>query len=182
VTQADWRDHLPADASEAQRALRRKAHQTIAKVTSDFEEMAFNTAVAAIMELTNDLTDFAAQMDREDAGDLAVFSEALTTVLLLLSPISPHICDELWERLGLAPSLLEQPWPQADESLAAEETIAIVVQVMGKLRDSVDVPAGDMDEAVELALASEKVQRHLEGKEVVKTIKVPDRLINFVVK
>jgi len=183
ATRADWRDHLPADASETQRDLRRKTHQTIAKVTSDFEGMAFNTAVAAIMELTNDLTDFAAQMDRDDAGDLAIFNEALTTALLLLSPISPHICDELWERLGLSPSLLEQPWPRADESLAAEETISIVVQVMGKLRDSVDMPAGaDMDEAVELALASEKVQRHLEGKEVVKTIKVPDRLINFVVK
>ena len=179
----EWSERLPAEGSQAQRDMRRKTHQTIAKVTTDFEEMAFNTAVAAIMELTNELTAFADRLDAGDASDRAVFSEGMVNLLLLLSPIAPHICDELWERLGLPAPILEQSWPQADEALTAEETITIAVQVMGKLRDSVEIPAGaDMDQAVELALASEKVQRHLEGKEIVKTIKVPDRLINFVVK
>ena len=180
---ADWRDHLEGEGGEGRRAMRRKTHQTILKVTSDFEEMAFNTAVAAIMELANELGDWVGALDADDPGDRAAFSEGATTLLLLLSPIAPHICDELWERLGLPPALIEQPWPEADESLAAEEIITIVVQVMGKVRDNVRVPAGtDMQQVVELALASEKVQRHIGGGEVVKTIIVPGRLINLVVK
>jgi len=179
---ADWAQHLPAEGSAAQRALRRKTHQTIIKVSDDFERMAFNTAVAAIMELANELSNFAGRASDQPA-DRAVFSEGITTLLLLLSPIAPHICDELWDRLGLPAPILRQPWPQADPAVAAEEQVTIAVQVMGKLRDSIQVPVGtDMDHVVELALASEKVQRHLQGKQVVKTVKVPGRLINFVVR
>ncbi|MCD6360494.1 MAG: leucine--tRNA ligase, partial [Armatimonadetes bacterium] len=117
----EWSERLPAEGSQAQRDMRRKTHQTIAKVTTDFEEMAFNTAVAAIMELTNELTAFADRLDAGDASDRAVFSEGMVNLLLLLSPIAPHICDELWERLGLPAPILEQSWPQADEALTAEE-------------------------------------------------------------
>jgi len=180
---ANWAEALPEDGSDAQRAVRRKTHQTIIKVSEDFEEMAFNTAIAAIMELTNELGGFVQGVGADDRADRAVYSEGMVNLLALLSPIAPHLCDELWERLGLQAPILEQPWPAADDSLAAEETITIAVQVMGKLRDSIQVPAGtEMDQAVEVALASEKVQRHVEGKEIVKIIKVPDRLINFVVK
>ncbi len=179
----EWSDALSAEATEAQRAMRRKTHQTIAKVTADFESMAFNTAVAAIMELSNEISSYVDKIDREDSGDRAAYSEAIVNLLLLLSPITPHICDELWASLGLPPSAVQQPWPTADESLAAEETIELVIQVMGKVRDKLDVPADvDMDAAVEMALATEKVNKYLAGKEIVKTIKVPGRLINFVVK
>jgi len=174
---------LPDGGSDDQRALRRKSHQTILKVTGDFEEMAFNTAIAAIMELSNDLSAFADHLDREDAADRAVFSEGVRTLVALLSPIAPHICDELWTRLGLEPSLFEREWPRADESLAEEETVTIVIQVNGRLRDNIAVPAGtDMDSVVAMALEREKVIRHMEGKQVAKTIKVPDKLINIVVK
>ncbi|MBD3291837.1 MAG: leucine--tRNA ligase, partial [Armatimonadia bacterium] len=174
---------LPEDGTEAQREMRRKTHQTIMKVSDDFEGMHFNTAIAAIMELSNELGDFVGSMDVEDAADRAVFSEGLHAMVMLLSPITPHICDELWVRMGQEPSLFERDWPEADESLAEEESITIVVQVNGKVRDNIDVPAGtDMDDAVEMALEREKVAKYVEGKEIAKTIKVPDKLINLVVK
>ncbi len=176
-------DLLPEDGTEAQREMRRNTHQTIMKVSDDFEGMRFNTAIAAIMELSNDLTDFVGSMDADDAADRAVFSEGVRALVMLLSPIAPHICDELWARMGEEPSLFERDWPEADESLAEEESITIVVQINGKVRDSIDVPAGtDMDDVVEMALGREKVAKYVEGNEIAKTIKVPDKLINLVVK
>ncbi len=178
----DFSTTLPEDGSEAQRKMRRRTHRTIMKVTDDFEGMRFNTAIAAIMELSNELGSFVEQLNEDDAADRSVFSEGLRTLLMLLSPITPHICDELWERMGLEPSLFERDWPQADEKLAAAETITIVVQVNGRVRDSLDVPAGtEMDEVAEMALESEKVVKYVEGKEIAKIIKVPDRLVNVVV-
>jgi len=179
----DWPEYLSDEGSDPQRALRRKTHQTILKVSDDFERMHFNTAVAATMELANDLGSFVESTDAQDAADRAAFSEGVQKLLALLSPIVPHICDELWDRLGLEPSIFEQPWPEADPSLAAEEQITIVVQVDGKLRDKVQVAAGtDMDAAAEMALESERVHKFLEGREIVNTVKVPDRLINFVTR
>jgi leucyl-tRNA synthetase len=180
---AEYAMSLPEDGTEDQREMRRKTHQTIMKVSDDFEGMRFNTAIAATMELSNDLTDFANSMDVDDAADAAVFSEGLRTLVMLLSPITPHICDELWVRMGNEPSLFERAWPEADQSLAEEESITIVVQVNGKVRDNIEVPAGtDMDDAVETALEREKINKYVEGNEIAKTIKVPDKLINFVVK
>ena len=145
--------------------------------------MRFNTAIAAIMELSNDLRQFAGAMDRTDAGDRAVFSEGLRSLIALLSPIAPHICDELWVRMGEEPSLFEREWPQVDESLLAADTVTLVVQVNGKVRDNMDVPAGtDMDLAAEQAQERERVRKFTEGKEIVKVIKVPEKLINIVVK
>ncbi len=179
----DFAASLPAEPTEDQREMRRKTHLTIAKVSDDFEAMRFNTAIAAVMELSNDLRHFAGAMNREDAADRAVFSEGVRALVAVLSPITPHICDELWARMGEEPSLFEREWPQADESLAAAEVVTIVVQVNGKVRDNVDVPAGtEMDEVAELALGREKLAKYVEGKEIVKVIKVPDKLINIVVK
>ncbi|MGC9317700.1 MAG: leucine--tRNA ligase [Armatimonadota bacterium] len=178
----DFRASLPSDGSDEQRQVRRKTHQTILKVTDDFEGMRFNTAIAAIMELSNDLGSFVQAMDAGGPADRAVFSEGLWTLVVLLSPITPHICDELWARMGLEPSLFEQQWPEADEDLAEEETITIVVQINGKVRDNIDVPVGtDMDDVVEMALEREKVAKYVAGKEIARTIKVPDKLINLVV-
>jgi leucyl-tRNA synthetase len=181
--QRDFAASLPAEPSAAQREIRRKTHSTIAKVSEDFEGMRFNTAIAAIMELSNDLRQFAGAMDRTDAGDRAVFSEGLRSLIALLSPIAPHICDELWVRMGEEPSLFEREWPQVDESLLAADTVTLVVQVNGKVRDNMDVPAGtDMDLAAEQAQERERVRKFTEGKEIVKVIKVPEKLINIVVK
>lgn len=179
---SDWAQHLEADLDEQQRAIRRKTHQTILAVTEDIEQMGLNTTVSALMELTNDLLPFAQQVHRDDSVSCAVLSEGIQTLLMLLSPLAPHIADELWIRLGLPDTTYEQSWPQANEEVAAAEQITIIVQVNGKVRDKLQVPAGtDMERVQELALASEAVQRHIQGKEIKRIIPVPGKLINIVV-
>jgi leucyl-tRNA synthetase len=149
----------------------RTRHRTIKKVTEDIRELKFNTAIAALMEYTNAL------QQRP-----ALAAEEVRTLLLLLAPFAPHVTEELWEQIGGPYSIHTQPWPTYDEALAKLEEVAIAVQVNGKTRDVIQAPAGS-DEAsvVALARASARVQRHLDGKEVRRTIYVPDRLINFVV-
>ena len=162
----------------ADRALRRAVHQTIAKVGHDIEAFAFNTAVAALMTLRNDLLSA-----RRDANVSArVWDEAVTSMLLLLAPIAPHVTEELWHARGADGSIHAAEWPEVDEDAAADEIITVVVQVNGKVRDQVEVPAGSSDEELEAAaLASDKVAPWLEGKDVRKVIVVPGRLVNLVV-
>jgi len=180
----DWRERIGViDASDEQRAMRRKVHQTLRRVTEDIgQRMHFNTAVAALMELVNDLTRYVAQTPKPmPMDDRIVFSEAVEMLTLMLSPMSPHISDELRERLGLDTPCLLQPWPQFDEDLAAEEEIIIVVQVNGKIRDRLQVAAGtDGDELERLARASERVQAFVGDKTVRKVIVVPNKLVNIV--
>jgi leucyl-tRNA synthetase len=158
------------------RALRRKTHQTIRKVTEDLQGFAFNTAVAALMELRNTLQSKEALLSGSEAWD-----EAIEALLLLLCPIAPHITEELWSRLGKPYSIHQQPWPVWDEEVAAEETLTLVVQINGKLRDRIQVPV-DIDEAGArtLALASENAQRYIGDKEPRKVIYVQGRLVNIV--
>jgi leucyl-tRNA synthetase len=172
LTPAPPRDGDPA----AERALRRLTHQTIKKVDEDIEQFRFNTMVATLMTFTNELSDRQAAL----AGTPA-WREAIETLLLLLAPSAPHLTEELWERLGKPYSIHQQPFPVYDPELARDEVIEVPVQVNGKLRDKVTVPAG-ADEATvrELALASERVQRHLDGKPPRKVIYVPNRLVNIV--
>ncbi len=168
---------------EGLKALRRKTHQTIAKVTRDIEERYhFNTAIAAIMELVNLCQEtLAKQKGNEHFWE--VIREALEAVILLLSPMAPHLSEELWSLLGHERLVAETPWPSWDEDVARAEEIPIVVQINGKRRDEVRVPADADEELVkERALQSEKVRRHLEGKEIKKVIYVPGRLINFVAR
>ncbi len=178
VWEIGQRDYAPKAADDrATRALRRKTHQMIRKVTEELEEFSFNTAVAAIMELRN--TIMAAQ--RAANVERAAWDEAVDTLLLLLAPISPHITEELWTRRGRPYSIHTQPWPEWDEAVAAEETISLVVQVNGKVRDRIDVPAGKGEaELKEIALASEKVQPWLNGKPPRKVIVVRGQLVNIV--
>ena len=152
-------------------ALARKAHATIAKVTDDIgRRYAFNTAIAAVMELVNELS-------RDPGGRSSRF--AAETAVSLLQPYAPHVTEELWERLGRS-RLWAEPWPTADAALLEHETVEIAVQVNGKLRDRLTVPAGTSeDELVALALASERVQAHVNG-DPRRTIVVPDRLVNVV--
>jgi leucyl-tRNA synthetase len=168
-----------ASLNAAQKDMRRKTHQSIAKISDDLGRRAtFNTAVAASMELINSITRFE---DDSDAGR-AVVHEGLEAVVLMLSPMVPHICHALWATLGHKTALIDVPWPQVDESALEAEMAEIVVQVNGKLRGRVSVAAdADRDAIGQQALADPNVQRFVEGKEVRKIIVVPGRLVNIVV-
>ncbi|MES1244712.1 MAG: leucine--tRNA ligase [Acidobacteriota bacterium] len=159
--------------------LRRKLHQTLKQVTRNFEDFSFNTVVAALMELHNEMS----QSRTDGAAGTPAWREAQEIYLKMLAPVAPHIAEELWERLGGQGSIHTQPWPEVDEKAAAAEEITLVVQVNGKLRDRVTVPVGiDDDEARRLALESEGARKFVEGKEVKQVIVVPGRLVNIVVR
>lgn len=163
-----------------QKALRRKTHETIAKVTDDIERrMTFNTAIASMMELFNDIVRFE---DSTDSGKAVVF-EACGALVRLLSPFVPHITHELWQGMGYATALINEAWPEVDEDALVRDEIDLVVQVNGKRRSSVTVSASASKEDCEAAAkADEHVVRHLEGLNVVKVIVVPGRLVNIVAK
>ncbi|MDF1499421.1 MAG: leucine--tRNA ligase [Anaerolineales bacterium] len=167
-----------ASGRELERSLQRKVHQTIRQVAQDLEQFEFNTVISALMELTNEIL---AANDKGMAGN-PVFEEALDTLLLLMAPSTPHIAEELWSQRGRQYSIHQQGWPVFDPDLAAEEQITLIVQVNGKVRDRIEVPAEIAeDEARQLALGSEIVQRFMEGKEPRDVIYVPGRLVNIVV-
>ena len=161
-------------------ALRRKTHQTIRRVTRDLAERIHpNTAIAAIMELT---TAFSHRLPAAatEASRRAV-REAVEAVIALLNPMAPHLTEELWERLGGKTILVNTPWPECDEELAREEQVLVVLQVNGKLRGRLEVPAGlDREVIVDQARENAGIRRHLEGLEVRRVVTVPDRLVNFV--
>ena len=168
---------LKGKLDRASRDLRRKTHETLAKVSDDISRrLTFNTAIAAVMELTNDISRFEAK----DATQLAVRHEALESAVLLLSPMVPHICHDLWQKLGHADAIIDSRWPEVDQSALVKDSIELVVQVNGKLRARLEVPA-DADKATleALALADENVQRFIEGT-VRKIIVVPGKLVNVV--
>ena len=162
-----------------QQELRRKTHQSIAKIGDDIgRRYTFNTAVAACMELLNAVTRF----DDDSATGRAVVHEALEAVTLMLSPMVPHICHSVWSQLGHTTALVDERWPEVDESALEADLVEIVVQVNGKLRGRVAVAAdADNDAIAAQALEDPNVQRFVEGKEVRKTIVVPGRLVNIVV-
>ncbi|MGQ4880214.1 leucine--tRNA ligase [Billgrantia sp. LNSP4103-1] len=164
---------------DTQRELRRKTHETIRKASDDIgRRTTFNTAIAAVMELTNALAKF----DDLSPRGLAVAREAVEACVLLLAPITPHACHALWRELGHAEPAIDAQWPQVDESALERDTVELVVQVNGKLRARIEVAADASREAVEAeAFAAENVQRHTEGKTVRKVIVVPGKLVNIVV-
>jgi leucyl-tRNA synthetase len=171
-------DTTPADP-QAVRQILRQLHQTIRKCHDDLDRFKFNTAVAALMELSNQLN----RVWSEGNIDSGTWRECLKNFLLMLAPLAPHIAEELWERIGLPYSIHQQRFPQWDDDLAAEEMITLVLQVNGKVRDRVLVPV-DIEEAAaqEVALASPKVQIYTQGKSVIKAIYVPGKLVNVVVR
>ena len=164
--------------NQEQRALRQKIHSTLQKVTRDIgERYTFNTAIAANMELLNHLSSH----QGDNAQDIAVLREGIEAIVLMLSPIVPHVASELWFQLGHS-SIEDQAWPQYDESALIQETIELIVQVNGKLRDKILVEADADDDLIRSnALQSQKVQAYVEGKEVRKIIVVRGRLVNIVV-
>jgi len=189
-----WREALrgaPASAeaagefSPAARRLRHETHRAVARATADFEGLRFNTAIAALMELSNAVGDFGAAPEGAAPSDLFAVREALEALTLMLAPISPHVSEEMWEGLGHEGGLLGggARWPTADERLARKEELEIPVQVNGKLRGRVLLGADATEEEMrEGALAQEKVRAWIEGREVVKVVVVPRRLVNIVVR
>ncbi len=162
-----------------QRELRRKVHQTIAKASDDINRrQIFNTCIAANMELLNELARF---RDYSPPG-VALRQEALEAIILILSPIVPHICHSLWQALGHEGGVMDESWPQADESALSQETLMLVVQVNGKLRGRIEVLVDASREVIEeAALADVNVSRFLENRVLRKIIVVPGRLVNMVV-
>ena len=156
--------------------LRRKVHQTIRKATHDLENFSFNTYIASLMELSNLMTKVKKELYATEA-----WQEAVETFVLLLAPACPHLAEEIWARLGREYSVHEQSWPVWDEKLAAEETVEIVIQVNGKIKDRMVIPVGAEEGWVkETALARTAVAEFLNGRPVRKVIYVPGRLVNIV--
>ncbi len=172
---------LSDDLTQSQQSLRCKVHQTIAKVTTDIHQRhTFNTAIAAVMEMLNQVTRFQENVSTEI--DRMLVQEALQTAVLLLCPIVPHICESLWERLGQKGICSLASWPKADEDAMVEDKKLIIFQVNGKLRGRESVSIDISKEALEkLALADQGVQRHITGKTIRKVIVIPGRLVNIVV-
>ena len=171
-------DGLPQDA-EALRDLSRMVHKTIRRVVTDLDRFKFNTALAALMELSNSL----GQEWEQKGIDSAAWNDAVEVLLLLMAPMAPHVAEELWERTGHAYSIHSQMLPEWDPALAADEVFTLVVQVNGRLRDRIDVPVSiTEEEAKKLALDSVGAQQHTSGKTVARVIYVPGKLVNIVAR
>ncbi len=167
-----------AQLSGPQQDLRRKTHETIAKVSDDYgRRQTFNTAIAAVMELINELSRF----ERQSEQCLAVEREALEAAVTLLAPIVPHISHELWQQLGHSEAVIDAPWPQVDEAALVRNSIEMVIQVNGKVRAKMEVPAdADAETIKALAKAQENVQKFIDGLTIRKEIVVPKKLVNIV--
>ena len=179
----DWRKPVPSELTPQARAIQRKLHQTIKRVSDDFQgRWHFNTCVSAIMELVNVLYG-AEEAIAQKVVPVAFLAEVQRNLVLLLAPFAPYLAHELWEMLGEKGSLLRAPWPKYDAALAKEEEIEIPVQINGRLRSRIVVPADSTEEFVlGRALADEKVRAAIAGKQIVKKLYVPGRLVNIVVK
>jgi len=168
-----------AALSSSQKDLRKQIHDTIAKVSDDVgRRYTFNTAIAATMEMVNAITRY----EIRDDADRLLIQEALENIVLMLAPITPHICHRLWHVLGHESAVIDAQWPEADAAARISDSITMVVQVNGKLRARIDVPAdATKDDAQAAALGDENVQRFIDGKDIRKVIVVPGKLVNVVV-
>lgn len=168
--------------SKEDKAIIIKLNQTIKKVSDSIEVDAhFNTAIASNMELVNDLTSYVSKIESENSKK--VLSYAIEKLILMLSPFVPHFCEELWEEMGESDYLSNQAWPSYDEKYLSHDEITIAVQVNGKLRASIEVSRGaDRTSLEQMALSLENVKKFIDGKNIVKIIVVPDKIVNIVVK
>jgi leucyl-tRNA synthetase len=180
---ADAASSSDAASTPKNQVLLRRLHQTIAKITQDFDgRWHFNTSISSIMILVNEI---AANEPSMDSGEIssAAIAEVFRGLILLLAPFAPYFAAEMWEQIGGEGVVFRTPWPSVNEELAREDEVEIPVQVNGKLVNVVKVPAGSEDAAVKAAaLSDEKVRARIEGKTVVKVIVVPGKLVNLVVK
>jgi leucyl-tRNA synthetase len=179
----DWRSPVPSELTPEARAIQRKLHQTIKRVSDDFQgRWHFNTCISAVMELVNVLYGAEEPIGRGSVP-VSFLADVQRNLILLLAPFAPYLAHELWEMIGEKGSLLKAAWPKYDAVLAKEEEIEIPVQINGKLRSKIVVPA-DVSESgvIERALVDEKVRAVVAGKQIVKKIYVPGKLLNFVVR
>lgn len=172
-------NNKPVLSAQQSARLFRKTHQTIKRVTTDIErEYHFNTAIAALMELINEITPFEPRSDE----DWQVFRFAVENVLLLLSPFSPHIAEELWQEIGNKPGIFERSWPEWDEEAAKEEKIELVIQVNGKVRSKLMIPAGMPDDEIKKTALEDRRTREIIGARTIKkVIVVKGKLVNIVI-
>lgn len=180
ISQRDTRilEDLPTDQA-AVKDLTRATHKTIKRVEEEVDKFKFNTGLAGLMEFSNTLN----SAWEAKGVDSETWNEAIQKMLVLLAPMAPHLTEELWERTGHSYSIHNEPLPEYDPELVADETIELVLQVNGRVRDKIAVPADVTEEAAtDIAMSSENVQRHIEGKQLVKTIYVSGRLVNVVVR
>jgi leucyl-tRNA synthetase len=178
------RDHSPSELEPEARAVQRKLHQTIRRVTDDFQgRWHFNTSISAIMELENELQSFEEVMMRAASpAHVALLAEVERNLVLLLAPFAPYLAHELWEMLGEKEMLLRVPWPKYDPVLAKEEEIEIPVQINGKLRAVVRVAAGSSADTIrDTAMEDAKIKTAIAGKRIVRIVVVPGKLVNVVV-
>ncbi|MEO0540748.1 MAG: class I tRNA ligase family protein, partial [Cyanobacteria bacterium P01_A01_bin.105] len=162
---------------KGEKDLRRATHTAIKEITEDIEEgYQFNTAVSELMKLSNALND-------AKAKDTQVYAEGIQSLVVLLAPFAPHIADELWRQLGFTESIHKTPWPVVNQQALVADEITLVIQIMGKTRGTILVPAGaSKAELEQYAKESDIAKRYLEGKEIKKVIVVPGKLVNFVAK
>ena len=173
--------------NEKDEEIQKKLHQTVKKVTESIEDdFHFNTAIAAVMELLNDMTTYKQEViDKNDVSTESkkIWKEVLDKVILLIAPFAPHIADELWEIIGNTTFTFEEEWPTFEEELTKEHKMNLVVQINGKIRETIPAKIGlPKEEYEKLAFDSEKIKKAVEGKEIVKVIVVPNKLVNIVIK
>ena len=173
--------------NEKDEEIQKKLHQTVKKVTESIEDdFHFNTAIAAVMELLNDMTTYKQEViDKNDVSTESkkIWKEVLDKVILLIAPFAPHIADELWEIIGNKTFTFEEEWPTFEEELTKEHKMNLVVQINGKIRETIPAKIGlPKEEYEKLAFDSEKIKKAIEGKEIVKVIVVPNKLVNIVIK
>jgi leucyl-tRNA synthetase len=178
-------EYLHGKPSEGNRELETRltiaTHKTIKKVTEDLHDLGFNTAIAALMEFVNEL--YKIKVELPPNADNAAWKEAIAALAQLLAPFAPHIAEELWSQLGHEDSVHVDHWPVWDDALLVADTITVVVQINGKVRAKLDVPADSSEEDVtKAALSSERVIEHIGVKQPAKVIYVPGRLVNIVIK
>lgn len=177
-----WKLSINATPMEGKsKDIRRITHKLIRKATEDIERFAFNTYISATMTAVNDYNDLLKSLGEPNPSERLALSEAIQSLVLVLSPAAPHTSDEIWEQLGGQDSTYHLDWPKFQAELAQDDTITMAIQVNGKLRDTLEMPADASQEAMqEAALASERVKVHTEGKTVRKVIVIPGKLVNIV--
>jgi len=181
----DWRSSLPAEMTPEECGMRRKLHQTVQKVGAQIESFQFNTALAAIMELLNEIYAYAPLERKElpDNLDPTVVSELAETLTLLMAPFAPHLGEEVWHQLGGANTVYHAPWPTFDPAVAAAESVNVMVQVNGKIKDKLIVPLDcDEEDVKKEAMQSEKIKQLLAGRQIVKIIFVKNKMLSIVSK
>jgi leucyl-tRNA synthetase len=171
------------DETDRSRQIRRLTHKTIKKVTDDIQNrFHFNTAVAAVMEMANEIGRVMQEESQPAPAVALALHEAVRSMVILLSPFIPHVCEELWEALGEKPGMVRTPWPNYDPALLEQDQVVLVVQVNGKKRGEIVVSVDASEEEIRTtALEQENVGKFLEGKSVRKTVLVPGRILNLVV-